>query len=63
MLCSNRVSIKQISKNLPWGVPLFLLSMFILVENAIHIGLINDISTFLASLLADQPVIAFTFIG
>lgn len=40
----NRQQLKQICRKLPWGVPLFLLSMFILVENAISIGLISDIA-------------------
>lgn len=37
-----KIQMLKIIKGLPWEIPLFLMSMFILVENAIYIELIQD---------------------
>lgn len=43
-----KVSIWKIVKSMPWTLPLFLLAMFILVEEIVYIGLIDDIARLLA---------------
>ncbi|CAL5984995.1 Arsenical_pump membrane protein [Hexamita inflata] len=49
-----KVNVLKVVKGLPWGVPLFLIGMFIIVENAINLGVIHQIALGLANALEEQ---------
>ncbi|CAL6040841.1 Arsenical_pump membrane protein [Hexamita inflata] len=49
-----RVNVFEVIKALPWGVPLFLIGMFIIVENAINLGVIHWIAQGLANAFEGQ---------